>query len=308
VPREQDVARINAWKAEGFYLEGMMAVVENPTAMLPSVYPRRIDRALKFSREMDLKGLFVGSTLNPYLFPMHWWLLPKLWREEASVDDLVRRYFRESFGSASVEPGLVWADAMERALDLAQAPSQREAGFQKMLVINFAARMLPEKCMRDGVPESFRRDSAEAVRCARAALVAAEQLGDAMREFHALDANTIVVGTEVFTHYLEMRAAKVPVLDAIHEGDAARAVQAFAAVETACREMVECCRNSPNTDILATHWRRLELLPARLAAIKRLLPELAEKKCFRSVLMPLEMTEQSWAKKASQLDTKGSTP
>jgi hypothetical protein len=36
VPREQDVARINAWKAEGFYLEGMMAVVENPTAIMPS--------------------------------------------------------------------------------------------------------------------------------------------------------------------------------------------------------------------------------------------------------------------------------
>lgn len=299
VPREQEIERIKLWQAAERRVEGGIAVQENQSALLPSIFPNRIDRAIALSHEMKLQGMCVGSPLNPYVFPMHWWLVTKLWRREGAVDDLVRRYFAESFGSASVEPGMRWARAMEGALDLAQAQSQRDAGFQKMLVINFAARMLPEKCMQNGVPEQFRRDMNDAVRLAREALAAGEDFCEVMREYHALDANSIIAGTEVFTHYLEMRQAKIPVLDALHDGDAPRAVTAFAKVEQACREMVDCCRNSPNTDMLARHWRRLEVLPEKLGSLKRLLPELAEKKRFRSVLMPLEMADQSWAKKSN---------
>jgi len=297
VPLEEDVKRVKTWQAEGRHVEGAMAIQENPTALLPSVYPNRIERAVALSHNLGVKGLYVGSTLNPYVFPMHWWLLPRLWRREASVHDLVKRYFEQSFGPASVEPGMKWATAMEGALDLAQSQSQRDSGFQKMLVINFAARMLPEKCIRDGVPDAFRHDMTEAVRLAREACDAAERLGDSAREFHAMDANAIVAGTEVLTHYFAMRLAKGPVLDALHDGDPPRAVKAFAAVEHACREMVACCRNSPNTDMLARQWRRLETLPERLASLKRLLPELAERKRLRPILLPLEMAEQSWMQK-----------
>ena len=67
----------------------------------------------------------------------------------------------------------------------------------------------------------------------------------------------IVAGAEVFLHLVVMRHAKIAVLDALHDGDAERAVAKWAAVEEACRRMVAACRDAPNTQMLAERWRRL---------------------------------------------------
>ena len=300
VPEEEDIERVKMWQAQNRRVVAAFAVQENSTALLPTVYPNRVAKVVRLAQGLDLEGIWVGSTLNPYLFPMQFWMLPKLWNEGTSARDLVEQYFERSFGAESVAPGLQWAEAMEGALNLAQSQSQRDAGFLKIFVINFAARMLPEKCIQNGVPEQFRRDMAEAVRLARNALAAAEEFCDSMREYHALDANTIIAGTEVFMHYLEMRHAKIAVLDALHEGDAEGAVRAFAPVEEACGRMLACCKNAPNTETLAQHWRRLDLLPERLASLKRLLPELADKKRFRPVFQPLEQSEQTWHPKGER--------
>ena len=75
------------------------------------------------------------------------------------------------------------------------------------------------------------------------------------------------------------------------EGDVEEAVSAWANVEEAAGQVVVACRNVPNTDLLADHWRRLALLPERLRSLRKLLPELAERKGFRDIVQRLEMRE-----------------
>ncbi len=291
VPQSEFVERVKRWQESGRRVEGWIEVQENPTALLPTVYPDRLSNMIGLMKDLGLSGLWGTATQNPYLFPLNIWMAMRLWNGCKPAEALITDYFTESFGKGSVEPGRRYLTEMEKAWDLAQGESQREAGFLKIFVLSLPRRMLPEKCIQEGVPEAFRSDSGKAVAHARRALEAAEDMADAIREFHALDANTIVAGAEVFYWMVRMRDEKIPVLDALHRGDVEEAARGWKVVERAAEEVVAACRNAPNTDVLADHWRRLSLLPERVRSLRKLLPELAERKRFQQAVRPHEMRE-----------------
>ena len=238
-------------------------------------------------KELGIRDLWQTSTQNPYLFPLNFWMTPKLWDGESELEPLLRKYLAESYGPGCVESGLRYLETMERAWEMVQRETHYQAGFLGLFVMTFPNRMLPEKMMRQGVPEGIRKDLAEAESLAERALKAAEEFSESLHEFHALEANILTVSAEVFYHRVKMRAGKVPVLDALHRGDGKEAVRAWGQVQRACEDMVAAARSAPNTDVLVKHWRRFELLPARMKALAQHLPELAEKKSFRPILQPL---------------------
>jgi hypothetical protein len=147
--------------------------------------------------------------------------------------------------------------------------------------------MLPEKVIAHGVTEQLRSKLNEAYELSREALSAAEDFADNIRIFHASDANIISVSAEVFALRVLMRYKKLDVLDAVYRGEAEKAVVLWKKVQEACDKMVAAAHSAPNTDMLAKHWRRLELLPRRLRVLSQHLVELAEKKRFRNTVKSL---------------------
>ena len=145
--------------------------------------------------------------------------------------------------------------------------------------------------MQEGVSDGLRDRLESASQKAQDALAAANDFADSIRLYHTQEANTVGASARVLAHRIEMRRAKLPVLDAIHAGDINSAVSAFAAVQTACRNMVAAAHDAPNTDTLAKHWRRLDLLPERLTTLAMHLPELCETKAFRPIRQKLYWAE-----------------
>jgi hypothetical protein len=285
-PADEYPRRVRTWHSHGRKVSGWLETQENPTALLPSVYPRRVNDMIRWMKEQRMEDLWQTSAQNPYLFPLHFWMTPKLW-EGRKLDDLLSEFLTESFGSRAVQPGRQYIERTEQAWESVQSLTQYRAGFLGLFVITFPDRMLPEEMMRNGVPAPVRRELAEAVQRANEALAAAEEFADAIREFHALDANIIAASAEVFARRVEMRHAKLDVLDALHAGDAESAFRAWPNVSGACDRMIHAARNAPNTDLLCRNWRRLELLPDRLRMLAQHLNELAEQKAFRSTRQPL---------------------
>jgi hypothetical protein len=286
-PINEYVDRVREWQKYNRRVEAWLETQENPTALLPSVYPRRIRSALTQIKDLGITGLWQTSTQNPYLFPLHFWLTPKLWEKPDDYDRLLSEYLAQSYGPQQVKTALNYIDRMERAWEAVQNEEHYKAGFLGLFVVTFPFRMLPESLIRCGVPASICEDLNQAVERATEALDAAERWADEIREFHALEANIIVVSAEVFYYRVRMRQAKIPVLQALCAGDADTAGKAWGAVEQACEQMVVAARSAPNTDVLARHWRRLELLPRRLKTLAQHLPELAETKSFRPIKQTL---------------------
>ncbi len=297
-PMEEFINRVKAWQAKGRQVHGWLETQENPTALLPSVYPRRIDSAIRTMKQLKIKNLWQTSVQNPYLFPLHFWITPKLW-ENRDLGELLKEFLAGSYGSESIEPGLRYFDIMEQAWEKVQNEEHYKAGFLGLFVITFPFRMLPEQLIHSGVPSAIRGDLDQATILAKEALTAAERFADHIREFHALDANILAASAEVFYYRVKMRQAKIPVLDALHTGDAGSAVQAWSSVEEACESMVAAAKNAPNTDVLANHWRRLALLPGRLKALAQHLPELADRKIFRPIKQPLYIGQLYTGKKGN---------
>jgi len=290
VPAEEYDRRVRTWREHGRRVGGWLETQENPTALLPTVYPRRVAATIERMKELGVQDLWQTSMQNPYLFPLNFWMTPKLWTG-ATLDALVREFLERSFGSDALDAGLAWVEATERAWDKVQTLTQYGAGFLGLFVVTYPERLLPEKMIRDGVPETVRTEVVEAMEAAARANEAAQQLADQIRTFHALEANAIAVSAEVFMHRVAMRRAKLDVLDALHAGDADRAITAWPAVRDACQRMVAAARSVPNTEVLVHHWRRLGLLPDRLRTLEQHLRELAERKTFRPVHQPLFMGE-----------------
>jgi hypothetical protein len=290
-PEEEYIERVKEWQARGRLVYGWLETQENPTALLPSVYPRRVEKMVKKMSEMKMEGIWQTSAQNPYLFPLHFWMTPKLIDGLSSASELTREFLARSFGTDLVEVGVKWTELTETAWEQVLSMPQYEAGFLGLFVVTFPERLLPEKMMKMGVPDEVRTDLRQAVAAAQAAFEAAEDLASRMRDFHAQDANMIVVSAEVLARRIEMRYAKLDVLDAICAGDAEAAVVAWSVVERACYQMVSAARSAPNTDVLAKHWRRLSLLPRRLATIGQHIPELAERKAFRPIRQQLYIGE-----------------
>ncbi len=290
VPMSEYLARVREWQGQGRHVEGCIEVQENPTALLPPAYPERVARTIQTQRQAGLKGIWVSSTIAPYLFPLHLWLVPRLW-DQPGREGLVEEFLTASFGAASVQPGLRYLRTTEQAWEKALGPSQVGHGFLGLFVMTFPFRLLPEKLMREGVPAQTRQDLETAATLAAQAYEEAQTFADSLRPFHALEANIIAASAEVFMHRVAMRRAKLAVLDAIHAGDGEAAAAAWPGVVAACEHMVAAARNAPNTDVLAQHWRRLELLPARVRGLALLLPELAEHKSFRPIRQSLHISE-----------------
>lgn len=285
-PIEEFIGRVKAWQAGERKVHGWLETQENPTALLPSVYPRRIDTTIKTMKALNITNLWQTSIQNPYLFPLHFWITPQLWKDR-SLGELLKEFLAGSYGSQSVESGLRYLETMEQAWEKVQNEEHYKAGFLGLFVMTFPFRMLPEQLIHSGVPDAIREDFKRAITLAKEALAAAETFADTIREFHALDANLLAASAEVFYYRVNMRQATIPVLDALHAGDADSAVKAWSAVEQACANMVAAAKNAPNTDVMANHWRRLNLLPGRLKALARHLPELADRKSFRPIKQPL---------------------
>ena len=283
--------RVNEWKKHGRRLAAWFQIQENPTALFPSVYPRRIQESVKVARELGFDGFWGGATQTPYLFPLHFWLLPQLLESGDDLETLLRRFLAESFGQESVEAGLRYLDLTERTWDKAQAESQWRAGLIQLTVNAFAFRLLPEESIVNGVPEETRRDLQAAADLALEAWQAAEAFASSMRRFHAQDANIIVNSAQVLYHRIRMRCNKLPVLDALHAGDGDEAVRRWRDVQEECDRMIAAARNAPNTDILLKHWRRFDLLPKRLETVAQHLPELAERKRYRPIRQPVSYKE-----------------
>lgn len=291
-PEENYSARIGLWKQCGRTVEAWIEIQENPTALLPAVYPLRIDRTMKRIRALGLEGVWATCTQNPYIFPLHIWLLPLLWEGTASLDELLAEYFTRSYGADSVVHGMQYVKDMELAWNQIQSSSLYEAGFIGLFVTTFPQRMLPEKIIKRGIPAQVRIDLEEALMRSRQALRSAEAFADRFRLYHSLEANILVVSAEVFALRVEMRHAKLAVLDALHQGRAELAVSEWAHVQDACHRMVAAARSAPNTDVLAKHFRRLELLPARLKVLGQHLAELARRKEFRSIQQKIYIADQ----------------
>ena len=287
VPIEQFVGRIERWKQQGRHVEGWVEIQENPTALLPSVYPKRLERTIARMRQMDLKGLWGTAAMTPYVFPLHHWLMPRLWEGDRPLDELLREWLTESFSADSVDAGMEYLQTTEAAWESTHGVPFWEAGFLGLFVVSFPDRMLPERCMQEGVSDELRDRIESASQKAQAALAAANKFADCVRLYHTQEANTIGASARVLAHRIEMRRAKLPVLDAIHAGDINAAVSAWSGVEEACRKMVAAAHDAPNTDALAKHWRRLDLLPDRLTTLALHLAELCETKAFRPIRQKL---------------------
>ncbi|MBI4581374.1 MAG: hypothetical protein HY718_16855, partial [Planctomycetes bacterium] len=127
--------RVKAWQVQGRQVESWLEVQENPTSLLPSVYPERMAEAVRRIQRLELARVWVSATQNPYLFPLHLWLTPRLWAEPADAGRLTAKFLRSTYGDYAVESGLDYAQATERAFDLTQALSTRAAGFLNLFVV-----------------------------------------------------------------------------------------------------------------------------------------------------------------------------
>lgn len=284
-------SRVEIWQSQNRRVESWLEVQENPTTLLPSIYPKRVADTVERIKRVGMGRIWVASTMTPYLFPLHLWMAPKLFADDRSPADLAAEFLRNTYGEESVPAGLHFLQTAETAFELSQAPSSRETGFLNLFVVTLPNRLLPECAIQTGVAPQARHDMEQADAAAQKALAAAAVFAEQIQQFHPLEANIIAASAEVFAHRIRMRLAKLDVLDALHRGDGDAAVSAWQVVQRACDRMVEAAQDAPNTDVLANHWRRLNLLPARLRALAALLPELADRKRFRSIRQPLLMTE-----------------
>lgn len=291
VPLTAFESRVRTWQSAGRCVESWVEVQENPTSLLPSIYPKRVAETVDRIRRAGIGRIWVASTMTPYLFPLHLWMTPKCFLDARPPADLAAEFLRATFGEEAVAAGQHFLQSTEVAFNLSQAASTRDLGFLNLFVVTMPNRLLPECAMQTGVPSQARRDLEDADAAAQKALSAAGVFAEQIRQFHPLEANIVTVSAEVFAYRIRMRYAKLDVLDALYRGDGDAAVTAWQAVQQACDQMVETARSAPNTDVLVNHWRRLKLLPARLRALAALLPELAERKRFRPINQPLLMTD-----------------
>lgn len=291
VPIDIFDCHLKIWQTHGRRVESWLEVQENPTSLLPSIYPDRVGSAVDRIKRAGIERVWAASTMTPYLFPLHLWMTPKLFAGAASPAELAADFLRNAYGEGAVSAGLRYVRATEAAFALSQAPSSRETGFLNLFVVTFPNRLLPECAMQKGVSPQARLDLEQADAAAQQAQAAANAFAEQIQYFHPLDASMMAASAEVFAHRTRMRLAKLDVLDALHRGDANVACAAWPAVQQACDQMIEAAHNAPNTDVLANHWRRLNLLPARLRALGSLLPELAERRRFRPIRQPLLMAD-----------------
>ena len=293
-PPELYEQRIDLWRKAGFNVESWVEIQENPTALLPSIYPGRIAAISKVTAKHAMTGTWATSTQNPYLIPLHMAIFPKIMRHpDENHETLVADYFRNAYGDDAVEPALTWARLYEQALDAIQSLAIYEAGFIGLFVTFWGHNLLPAKAIEAGVSDDAVAAMNEAKQAAESAYEAAEQFADTIRRYHAQDANIIAASAEFFALRVALRAGKAPVIQALHEGDAKAAVDAWKPLIDLCEQMVAAARNAPNTDVLLHHWRKFETWPDRMRVLAEQFPELAvNKRCAEispAIIVPLNV-------------------
>ena len=281
---EQHLRRIRYWHSAGFRVQQWLEIQENPTIWLPQVYPKRIERAMRLAGSEGVDDFWSSSSFYSYVFSPHFHVVSQLARDkEKTAEQVTRDYLSAALGDAAVDDAMAWSEAMEALWTKFHTPSQTAAGFNWPWHIVFAGGLLPQKLMREPIPDDLVDEIEASVDAANVALEAARKMAKHTWVFHPLDTNILLISTELLLQRAEFRRAKLPVLEAIRTGNLSSAVSAFNEMTRLARLMVETAASAPNTQMLNTHWAKLSLLPDKLNAVKHHLPELVEHKRIREV-------------------------
>ena len=281
---EEYLHQVRCWVDAGVRVHSWLEVQENPTIMLPSCYPRRIERAMRISRAAGVGDFVAASAFYTHTFALNFHVVAALARDPGlSAEQVTGQFLADSFGSAAVPAAMKYVEAMEEVWTRLYARSQHTAGFNWPWHMVFAGGLFPAKLLREQIDIQVGRDVDAAVVAAEAAVAAAEEMAGITWRTHSLMTNVLLISAKLLALRARFRQAKLPVLEAIRTGDEAAAIERFEPLMRLAREMTETAACAPNTQILNTHWCKLSLLPQRLSAVRAHLRELVQDESIRQV-------------------------
>ena len=281
---DQHVRRIRLWRDAGFRVQQWLEIQENPTIWLPQCYPSRIERTMRLAQQEGVRDVWGCSSFYSYVFSPHFYVVSQLAKDaNKTAEQATREYLAAALGRDALDDAMAWAEAMEELWTRLYTHSQSAAGFNWPWHMVFAGGLFPPKLMRERIPPELVEDIDGAIAAAEAALEAGRKMATKTWPCHPLDTNIMLVSTELLLQRAQFRRAKLPVLDAIRQGDLAAAVASFKELTRLAQLMVETAASAPNTQMLNTHWTKLALLPDKLNAVKHHLSELVEHKEIRGV-------------------------
>jgi len=275
-PLDRYFERVRMWREAGFRVESWVEIQENPTTPLPAVYPERIGRMVKRLQKEGVTSSTATAAQVPYVFPINFYVYTQLLKNpEMEVPDAVDTYLVTPFGKDALEEARAVVRAYEKSWDYLMAPSMTSGGFQWAFTRYFTFEHLPAKAIEKPLAEDTRADINRAVKACQEAVAASEALAAKVRPFQSMETNVLTASARVMLARGRMRKAKVPVLDALREGDAARAAG-----------------DAPNTFGMLDHYTKLLDWPDRLRALERQFSEVAVTKGFRDITRYLRLAEK----------------
>lgn len=283
-PAEEHVRRMRLWKDGGFRVQPWTEIQENPTVMLPACYPRRIEKTMRLAQEIGVHDFWAASSFYTYVFTLNHHVVSQLARfPEKTADQIAEEFLVGAWGREALPAAIDYMRALEDVWTYLYVSSQHQAGFNWPWHMVFAAGLFPPKLMKEPIPSRLVEDVEMAIQSAQRALAAAQRMSSTTWVHHPLETNVALVSAELLVQRAQFRKAKFPVLEAIREGDLSGAVKAFEELTRLAGLMVETAASAPNTNLLNTHWTKLQWLPEKLEAVKHHLPELVCRKEIRGI-------------------------
>lgn len=282
--KEEHVERIRSWVDSGIKVQSWVETQENPTYLLPAVYPKRVADILECERDAGVDGMWATSTMNAFVFALNHYVFAQMAGDPGkSGKEATRDCLVGTFGNEALVSGTVWVEALEDVWTRLYDSTQR-ASFGIPLHTVFPASLFPVPLMNEPAPDQLIEDIDVTVKSAERAVEAVEAMAEtgAWRH-HPLDTNVAVVSTKLICLRVKFRQAKLPFLDAIRRGEVEEATQAFEDVTRLAQDMVDTAASAPNTYFLITHWTKLGLWPERLEAVRDHIPTLAYMKRIRGI-------------------------